>query len=175
MQRAIIAAIMGIAMVSCTATPPTAPGRTISATIDVSPFIASFGAAVDSAGFRPLLDSVGPYTVFAPVNAAFTSLPLGTMPGLFEGGNTPALRQFILSHVVPGAYLDADLAHTQTLTTLGGTQIQILYIDGIKTVDGVAFVAKDIIASNGVMHFMERVLRSSLDSSARFEFIAARP
>ena len=121
-----------------------------------------------------MLDSVGPYTVFAPVNGAFTSLPLGTMPDLFNGSNTPALRRFILSHVVAGTYLDADLRHTQLLTTLGGTQIQILSIDSIKTVDDVEFVSTDVIASNGVIHYVERVFRSSLDPSSLLKRAAAR-
>lgn len=112
-------------------------------------------AAVQAAGLVEALKSPGPFTVFAPVDAAFEALPPGTVQTLVQ--NPPQLGRILKFHVVAGKYTKADLAQHDTLTSLEGSTIPIDLTDGFE-VKNATVVQPDIEADNGVIHVIDRVI-----------------
>ena len=116
-------------------------------------------AAVSAAGLVDTLKSDGPFTVFAPNNAAFDALPAGTVDTLLEPENQEQLTTILTYHVVAGAYTSADLEDGQTLTTVQGDDITIGKSGNTITVNGSAMVeTADVISSNGVTFVIDEVL-----------------
>ena len=112
--------------------------------------------AVSAAGLAEALRSEGPFTVFAPTDAAFESLPMGALNALLlnpEGD----LAQILLYHVVAGKILSSDLSDGLTVTTLQGSTLVFSLADGAK-VNEATIIAADIEASNGVIHVIDAVL-----------------
>ena len=112
-------------------------------------------AAVQAAGLVEALQSPGPFTVFAPNDAAFAQLPPGTVTTLVQ--NPPQLARILKFHVVAGKYSRADLASIKQLTSLEGSPIPIDCTDGFE-VKNATVVAADIEASNGIIHVLDRVI-----------------
>ncbi|AGY60249.1 fasciclin domain-containing protein [Gloeobacter kilaueensis] len=113
--------------------------------------------AVQVAGLVDALKSPGPFTVFAPVDAAFAKLPPGTITTLVQ--NPPQLARILTYHVVAGRYRQADLADIDTLTSLEGADIPIRATtpDGFE-VKNATVVLADVEADNGVIHVIDNVL-----------------
>jgi uncharacterized surface protein with fasciclin (FAS1) repeats len=128
-------------------------------------------AAVKAAGLVETLESKGPFTVFAPVNAAFSALPTGTVDKLLKPENKAALTKVLTYHVVPGRYTSADIDKliregngTATLKTASGGTLT-LGKNGernITVTDETGAVADisvyDVLQSNGVIYSVDRVL-----------------
>jgi uncharacterized surface protein with fasciclin (FAS1) repeats len=114
-------------------------------------------AAVTAAGLAETLQGEGPFTVFAPTDAAFAALPEGTVEALLED---PAgdLTKILLYHVVAGKVLSSDLSDGLTAETMQGASITVGITDGVVTINGATVVAADIEASNGVIHVIDTVL-----------------
>ena len=110
-------------------------------------------AALEAAGLRATLETGGPYTVFAPTDAAFDALPAGTVDALLA--DPAALSEILLYHVADGSLGSGDVAATPLVVTLNG---QALSIGAGPTVDGAAITAADVDASNGVIHIVDAVL-----------------
>ena len=127
-------------------------------TEDLSTLVTALGAA----DLVSTLEGDGPFTVFAPVNAAFANLPDGVLDALLESGNQAILQKVLTYHVVPGRILAADLVDGQTVTTVEGSTLEI-DLDGGASVNGVAITATDIEATNGVVHLIGGVLTQNLD------------
>lgn len=116
-------------------------------------------AAVKAAGLVETLKGPGPFTVFAPTNAAFEKLPAGTVETLLKSENKPMLFDILTYHVVSGRLTSADLTDGKVLTTVQGKTIKIGNVDGKITVNGQAMVeTKDVISSNGVTFVIDTVL-----------------
>lgn len=116
-------------------------------------------AAVKAAGLVDTLKSKGPFTVFAPNNAAFQALPAGTVETLLKPENKATLTGILTYHVVPGAYKIKDLMDGQVLTTVNGKTLKITKVDGKVMINGVAMVeTQNVISSNGVTHVINAVL-----------------
>ncbi len=113
-------------------------------------------AAVQAAGLVETLKGEGPFTVFAPTDAAFDALPEGTVESLLE--DTDALTEILTYHVVPGAVMSGDLSDGMTAATVEGSEIEISITDGTVMVDGATVTAADIEASNGVIHVIDAVI-----------------
>ncbi|RVT83164.1 fasciclin domain-containing protein [Rhodobacteraceae bacterium CCMM004] len=119
-------------------------------------------AAVQAAGLVDTLQGPGPFTVFAPTNAAFAALPPGTVDTLLRPENRAQLTDILTYHVVPGRITADQLVgrRTRVATVQGGT----VHIDGRvgKTgavrVNNANVILPDIIASNGVIHAIDAVL-----------------
>jgi uncharacterized surface protein with fasciclin (FAS1) repeats len=115
-------------------------------------------AAAEAAGLVATLKSEGPFTIFAPTDAAFAGLPRGTVENLLKPENKAQLVKVLTYHVVPGRILAADLAgktaHPKTV------QGQTLRVDGRQgvTIDNAEVVEADIRADNGVIHVIDKVL-----------------
>jgi uncharacterized surface protein with fasciclin (FAS1) repeats len=113
-------------------------------------------AAVQAAGLVETLKGEGPFTVFAPTDAAFDALPEGTVESLLE--DTEALTEILTYHVVPGAVMSGDLSDGMTAATVEGSEVEISITDGTVMVDGATVTAADIEASNGVIHVIDAVI-----------------
>ncbi len=116
-------------------------------------------AAVAAAGLVETLKSDGPFTVFAPNNAAFEALPAGTVDTLLQPENKEQLANILTYHVVAGAYTSADLKDGQMLTTVQGEKLTIGKTGNTITINGSAMVeTADVISSNGVTFVIDSVL-----------------
>jgi uncharacterized surface protein with fasciclin (FAS1) repeats len=121
-------------------------------------------AAVQAAGLVDTLSSEGPFTVFAPTDAAFAALPEGLVEKLLLPENLDVLVSILTYHVVSGTVLAADVAAGE-VTTVQGEAITLATEGGV-TVNGANVVAVDVLASNGVIHVIDAViLPPSLDIS----------
>ena len=115
-------------------------------------------AAVTAAGLVDTLKSEGPFTVFAPTDAAFAALPAGTVESLLLPENKDTLVSILTYHVVPGAVTSDQLAGQRlSVATVNGANVHIDGRNGVKVEDSNVTTA-DIIASNGVIHVIDAVL-----------------
>jgi uncharacterized surface protein with fasciclin (FAS1) repeats len=114
-------------------------------------------AAVDAAGLVETLKGEGPFTVFAPTDAAFAALPEGTVATLLEPANKDQLTAILTFHVVPGKVMSTDLSDGMTATTVQGGDITVDLSDGVK-INGASVVTADIETSNGVIHVIDAVI-----------------
>lgn len=116
-------------------------------------------AAVKAAGLVDTLKSEGPFTVFAPTNAAFEKLPKGTVESLLMPENKDKLTGILTYHVVPGRYTSKDITEGMTLTTVQGQDLTFTMKDGKWWINGSAMIEiADVISSNGVTHVIDSVL-----------------
>ena len=115
-------------------------------------------AAVTAAGLVETLKSDGPFTVFAPTNAAFSALPAGTVDNLLKPENRDQLVKVLTYHVVPGRVTSDQLAgQRMDVATVQGQTVHIDGRNGVR-VNRSRVTAADIAASNGVIHVIDRVL-----------------
>ena len=116
-------------------------------------------AAVQAAGLVSTLSGKGPFTVFAPTNAAFDKLPAGTVATLLKPENKDTLAKILTYHVVAGAYKATDLKDGMSLTTVEGEKLMIMKKDGKIWINNSAMVeTADVVSSNGVTHVIDTVL-----------------
>ncbi|WP_308987766.1 fasciclin domain-containing protein [Roseibacillus persicicus] len=114
-------------------------------------------AAVKAAGLVDTLSSEGPFTVFAPTNAAFEKLPEGTVETLLKPENKDKLVSILTYHVVSGKVMAADVK-TMKVKTVQGTEADVKVEDGKVTIDKANVVATDIVTGNGVIHVIDTVI-----------------
>ena len=113
-------------------------------------------AAITAAGLGDALSGAGPFTVFAPTNAAFEALPAGLLEKLLLPENKEILTKILTYHVVPSKVMAADVA-AGDVTTLEGSTFAITTEGGVK-VNASNVTATDVAASNGVIHVIDAVL-----------------
>ena len=114
--------------------------------------------AVQAAGLVETLKGPGPFTVFAPTDAAFAALPAGTLDSLLKPENKAKLTQILTYHVVPGKVMSADLADkTEQVKTVEGASLKVDATHGVMVNDA-KVVSADIVASNGVIHVIDKVV-----------------
>lgn len=115
-------------------------------------------AALQAADLVDTLKGDGPFTVFAPTDAAFAALPEGTLESLLQPENKATLQGILLYHVLSGQVMSADIAgQTLSPTTVQGTTVAIDATDGVK-VNSANVVTADIKTSNGVIHVIDAVI-----------------
>jgi uncharacterized surface protein with fasciclin (FAS1) repeats len=115
-------------------------------------------AAVKAAGLAEVLSGTGPFTVFAPTNAAFDKLPAGTVDKLLKPEMKKDLAAALTYHVVAGKYKAADLKNGLELTTVQGQKIKFTEKDGQWFVNDAKITITDAVSSNGVTHVIDTVL-----------------
>lgn len=154
-RRAVIAAVAAV---------PLAFGAVAAQAKDIVDTAASAGqfntlvAAVKAAGLVETLKGEGPFTVFAPTDAAFAKLPEGTVETLLKPENKDKLVAVLTYHVVPGKIMAADIAGKAAMVeTVQGGKLDVNAVDGVK-VDQATVVTADVEASNGVIHVIDEVL-----------------
>jgi len=113
-------------------------------------------AAVKAAGLAETLSGEGPYTVFAPTDAAFAKLPAGTVEGLLK--DKEKLTQILTYHVVPGKVLASEVVGLPSAKTVQGGELTITTEGDTVMVNNAKVIKTDIEASNGVIHVIDTVL-----------------
>ncbi len=155
-RRTFLALTASVALFSA----PAFAGSHASDIVDTAVAAGTFNtlaAALTAAGLVETLKGPGPFTVFAPTDAAFAALPAGTVEDLLKPENKDKLIAILTYHVVAGAVMSTDLTEGMKAATVNGAELTIT-LDGGAKVNGVAISAADIMASNGVIHVIDSVL-----------------
>ncbi len=129
--------------------------------VDTAVAAGSFGtlaAALKAADLVGALKGTGPFTVFAPTDAAFAKLPPGTLDSLLKPENKDKLKSILLYHVVSGKIMAADIKGEAKPATLQGATLDIKATAKGVTVNGANVTAADVGASNGVIHVIDAVV-----------------
>ena len=115
-------------------------------------------AAVQAAGLVETLQGEGPFTVFAPTDAAFAALPEGTVENLLMEENRDQLVAVLTYHVVAGEVTAAQVVDLDSATTVQGSDISISVADGMVMINEATVVQADIMTDNGVIHVIDQVI-----------------
>ena len=115
-------------------------------------------AAVKAAGLAETVSGRGPFTVFAPTNAAFEKLPAGTVEKLLKPENKDQLVKVLTYHVVPGKVMAKDVVKLSKAKTVEGSEVAIAVNGGAVTVDNAKVIKTDVNSSNGVIHVIDTVI-----------------
>jgi len=115
-------------------------------------------AALGAADLEGALMGDGPFTVFAPTDAAFAKLPAGTVESLLEPENLDTLKSILLAHVVEGRVYADQVVGLSEVTTLGGAELDVLTKKGTVKIAGSKVSAVDIETANGVIHVIDAVI-----------------
>ena len=150
---------MGLAPAGA-ATKAKKPTKDIVDTAVVAGTFKTLAAALGAAGLVDTLKGPGPFTVFAPTDAAFSKVPAGTLAALLKPENKPALTAVLTYHVVAGRVLAKDVVklNGKSVPTVNGESVKISVSGGIVAVNASNLVKTDILATNGVIHVIDTVL-----------------
>jgi uncharacterized surface protein with fasciclin (FAS1) repeats len=164
---AAVAALLAVpTLASAQAAKAKAPMKTVAQIASESGDFTTLVAALKAAGLVETLQGPGPFTVFAPTNAAFAKLPAGTVEALLA--DTPKLSAILTYHVVGGKVMAGDIVKAKgaTPTTVNGSPLAVVVRDGKVYVNGAQVTTADIVASNGVIHVIDAVLLPPAPSAA---------
>jgi transforming growth factor-beta-induced protein len=117
----------------------------------------TLSVAVNAAGLSQTLKGKGPFTVFAPTDAAFAAIQ-SDVDMLLQPENKSKLAQILTCHVVSGKLKAADLKDGQILTTLDGSKLIVTISNGTVMVGDATITTKDVEASNGIIHMIDKVI-----------------
>ncbi|MBK7429379.1 MAG: fasciclin domain-containing protein [Bacteroidetes bacterium] len=126
-----------------------------------SPDHTTLVAAVKAAELVDVLSNAGPFTVFAPTNAAFDKLPPGTVEGLVKPEQKETLQDILQYHVSVGVYQPEAFTDGQTIGQVNGGNIKITKKDGKIMINDKATIVASIQATNGIIHVIDEVLLPS--------------
>jgi uncharacterized surface protein with fasciclin (FAS1) repeats len=118
----------------------------------------TLAAALEAAGLVSTLKGAGPFTVFAPTDEAFAKLPAGTVESLLKPENKARLAAILTYHVVPGKVMAADVAGIDEADTVNGKKIDLDVEGSSVKVNDATVTAADVVASNGVIHVIDKVI-----------------
>jgi uncharacterized surface protein with fasciclin (FAS1) repeats len=117
----------------------------------------TFGKAVEHAGLSDTFRGIGPFTIFAPTDAAFEKLPAGKLENLFKPENKQELVSLLNYHVVNGRKPLVDIGKWQNAKTVNGQQAPVKLTGDQVSIDGALVTTGDIGSSNGVIHGIDKV------------------
>ncbi len=156
-MRKLLLLVAALALLALAVGPTLAQDQTIVEIAAGNPDFSTLVAAVEAAGLVETLSGEGPFTVFAPTNAAFEKLGQETIDAVLA--DQEMLTSILTYHVVPGRVFVGQVSASESLTTVQGAAIEVTRTDGRLTLNGeVGFVASDIVASNGIIHVIDTVL-----------------
>jgi uncharacterized surface protein with fasciclin (FAS1) repeats len=135
---------------------PAKTGNIVGVASSISDF-STLVAAVKAAGLVDTLSGPGPFTVFAPTNAAFAKLPAGTVETLLKPENKAMLTQILTYHVVPGKVLSTAI-RPGAVKTVQGSTANLKLMGKSVMVNDAKVVKADVPASNGVIHVIDTVI-----------------
>ena len=116
----------------------------------------TLAAALGKAGLMETLRGLGPFTLFAPPDSAFTALHRGLLDSLLD--DVDRLRAVLFYHVLPGRLVSADLTRMRSAKTLNGQDVRILTSGTSCMIDDSRVINADVPCSNGVIHVVDKVL-----------------
>ena len=152
---ATVAAVALPALVPLASARTTSKGNIVQTAVAAGQF-KTLVALVKQAGLAGTLQGKGPFTVFAPTDAAFAKVPKATLAALKH--NRAKLRAVLLYHVLKGKVTAAKLVKRRSVKTLNGQSLKIRVSHGKVTIGGARIVKTNIAASNGVIHVIDWVL-----------------
>lgn len=135
----------------------TAQTQTIVAVASANDNFSTLKAALEAAGLTETLSGKGPFTVFAPTNAAFEALGEEKVQALLKPENKDKLIKVLTYHVVPGQVMSTQLRPGTAKTVEGGT-VMVMVKDGKVKINNAQVTQADVKASNGVIHVIDTVL-----------------
>ena len=147
---------MTLGAVASSASAPHKPAKNIVQTAVAAGQFKTLTKLVKEAGLAGALQAKGPYTVFAPTDAAFTKVPKATLAALAK--DKAKLRAVLLYHVAKGKLTAAKVVKLLSIKTLNGQSLKVRVSHGTVTVGGARLIKTDIGASNGVIHVINKVL-----------------
>lgn len=118
----------------------------------------TLATALQAAGLVDTLKGKGPFTVFAPTDAAFAKLPAGTVDDLLKPENKQKLVAILTYHVVPGRILAAKVMTMKSAKTVNGESLTISVNGSTVMVDNAKVIKANVLCSNGVIHVIDSVL-----------------
>jgi len=118
----------------------------------------TLAAALGAAGLVSTLSGAGPFTVFAPTDAAFAKLPAGTVDDLLKPQNKDKLTAILTYHVVAGKVMAADVVKMTEAKTVNGKMLKVKVHGNDVTINDAKVTSTDIAASNGVIHVIDSVV-----------------
>jgi uncharacterized surface protein with fasciclin (FAS1) repeats len=118
----------------------------------------TLATALEAAGLTETLKGDGPFTVFAPTDAAFDKLPQGTLQSLLQPENREQLVAVLTYHVVPGAVTAEQVVRLDAAATVNGQTVDISVDDATVMIEGAKVISSDIMATNGVIHVIDTVI-----------------
>jgi uncharacterized surface protein with fasciclin (FAS1) repeats len=157
MLRQLATGLMAAAMVVVVGQAQSANKDIVDTAVAAGSFT-TLAKALQAADLADTLKGKGPFTVFAPTDAAFAKLPPGTLEDLLKPANKAQLRRILTYHVVPGRVTAADVLKLTSAKAVSGDTIAIKANGGSVMVDGAQVVKTDIDASNGVIHVIDSVI-----------------
>ena len=152
---AVAATVIGIAAGSASAY---AADKDIVDTAVAAGQFKTLAAALTAAGLVDTLKGPGPFTVFAPTDAAFAKLPAGTVENLLKPENKAKLTAILTYHVVAGKVMAADVVKLKEAKTVNGAMVAVKVDGGNVMINNAKVTTADIKASNGVIHVIDTVL-----------------
>jgi uncharacterized surface protein with fasciclin (FAS1) repeats len=152
---AVAAIVMGIAAGSASAY---AADKDIVGTAVAAGQFKTLAAALTAAGLVDTLKGPGPFTVFAPTDAAFAKLPAGTLDTLLKPESKAKLTAILTYHVVAGKVMAADVVKLKEAKTVNGAMVAVKVDGGNVMINNAKVTTADIEASNGVIHVIDTVL-----------------
>jgi transforming growth factor-beta-induced protein len=156
MVAAVLVASVATVAVAATESSAEAPSKNIVETAVAAGQFKTLASLLDKAGLVDTLATGGPFTVFAPTDAAFARLPKSTLDSL--AADPAKLKAVLLYHVVSGAVPAKDVVKLRSAKTLNGADVRIRVTGGAVRVDAARVAAADVMASNGIIHVIDRVL-----------------
>jgi uncharacterized surface protein with fasciclin (FAS1) repeats len=154
-------AAIALMAVTLAATPAFAGSKAKKDIVDTAVSAGTFttlAAALGAAGLVETLKGDGPFTVFAPTDAAFAKLPAGTVESLLRPENKAKLQAILTYHVVAGSVGSKQVVKLDSAKTVNGQSVTIRAADGSVMIDGAKVIQADIAASNGVIHVIDTVI-----------------
>ena len=151
MRSLFVSLILGVGLISV------ASAKTVVEVAAGSPDHTTLVAAVKAAGLAETLSGSGPFTIFAPTNAAFAKLPAGTVDSLLKPENKAKLVAILSYHVVPAKVMAADVKSGEA-PTVNGKKLNLKVSSMGVMVNDAKVTATDLVASNGVIHVVDTVI-----------------
>ncbi len=148
--------ILTLSLIALSLSSAQAAGKTIVDIAMSDPQFSTLVTALKAAGLVETLSGKGPFTVFAPTNAAFAKIPKADLAKLLA--NKTALTKVLTYHVVPGTFMSAQVMKAKVAKTVQGSMINIAMMGKTVKVDSATVTKTDIMASNGVIHVIDSVL-----------------
>ena len=150
-----------LALAGALAAAPAAPAADIVDTAAANPQFSTLVAAVKAAGLVDTLKGEGPFTVFAPTDAAFSALGSGVVDALTMEENKDRLTGILTYHVVPARVTAAEVKDVKFAETVNGQKLSVVVVNGGVQVGGARVIRTDIECDNGVIHVIDSVLLPS--------------
>lgn len=155
----LAAAVLATGLVASSVAAPAAPEqrkRNIVQTAVAAGQLTTLASLLEQAGLAKTLQGKGPFTVFAPTDAAFAKVPASTLSSLAK--DKKALRGVLLYHVVAGKVPAAKVVKLESAKTVNGQSVSIRVRNGTVFVNRAKVTTPDVMASNGVIHVIDKVL-----------------